>query len=73
MYIKVLVTAGAGKESLIKKSEDHFKISVKEKAERNMANKRVLKLIAEHFNVSVNKVRIVNGHTHSSKLLVVDL
>lgn len=72
MYIHVKVTAGAGKESWKKKSEDHFEISVKEKAERNMANTRVLELVAEYFKVSKNKVRIVNGHRHPSKLLIIE-
>ena len=71
-YIHVLVTAGAKKESLRLKSKDHFLISVKEKAERNMANNRVLELIALHFKVPKNKVRIVNGHRHPSKLIIVE-
>lgn len=37
-----------------------------------MANKRVLELIAEHFAIPVNKVRIVNGHKHPSKLLIIE-
>jgi len=68
----VKVTAGAGKESFKQKSKDHFEIFVRQKAERNMANARVLELIARYFKVSVGKVRIVNGHRHPSKLLVVD-
>ena len=71
-YIHAKVVAGAGKESFKKKNEDHFEISVKEKAERNMANIRVIELVAKHFKVSTNKVRIVNGHRSPSKLLVVD-
>lgn len=79
-YIHVKVTAGAGKESFSPrldqagqaKSPDHFEISVKEKAQRNMANTRVLELVAEYFKVPKNKVRIINGHKHPSKLLVVD-
>jgi uncharacterized protein YggU (UPF0235/DUF167 family) len=71
-YIHVLVTAGAKKESFKDKSKDHFVISVKEKAERNMANTRVLELVAEHFNVSKNKVRIINGHRHPSKLIIIE-
>ncbi|MFA6301235.1 MAG: DUF167 domain-containing protein [Candidatus Paceibacterota bacterium] len=71
-YIHVKVTAGAKKESWRKKSEDHFEVSVKEKAERNMANTRVLELVAEHFEASLNKVRIINGHKHPSKLLIVE-
>jgi uncharacterized protein YggU (UPF0235/DUF167 family) len=72
-YIHVKVSAGAGKESFKKKNEDHFEISVREKAERNMANTRVLELVATHFKIPVNKVRIVNGHHHPSKLLFFDL
>ena len=71
-YIHVKVTAGAGKEKWKEKSSDHFEISVHEKAERNMANIRVLTLVAKHFKVPVNHVRIVNGHRHPSKLLVID-
>ncbi|MFA6257349.1 MAG: DUF167 domain-containing protein [Candidatus Paceibacterota bacterium] len=71
-YIHVKVTAGARKESLKQKSEDHFEISVREKAERNMANTRVIEIVAAHFGVPVSGVRIVNGHHHPSKLLVVE-
>ena len=73
-YIHVKVTAGASKESFApkKNSADHFEASVREKAERNMANGRVLELVAGHFKVPTNKVRIVNGHRSPSKLLVVD-
>ncbi|HBA45563.1 hypothetical protein A2W67_00120 [Candidatus Nomurabacteria bacterium RIFCSPLOWO2_02_40_28] len=72
LYIHVKVTTGVGKESFKIKSPDHFEISVREKAERNMANTRVLELVAEYFKVPVNRVRIVNGHRSPSKLIVVD-
>jgi uncharacterized protein YggU (UPF0235/DUF167 family) len=72
MYIHAKVTPGAKKETFKQKSEDHFEISVKEKAERNMANWRVIGIIAEHFRVPAGKVRIVNGHRSPSKLLVVE-
>jgi uncharacterized protein YggU (UPF0235/DUF167 family) len=66
------VTPGAKKEIFKQKSVARFLVSVREKAERNMANKRVVKLVARHFNIPVNGVRIVNGHTHPSKLLAVE-
>ncbi len=71
-YIHVKVVAGAGKENFNQKSEDHFEISVKEKAERNLANAKVIELVARHFKVPANKVRIINGHRSPGKLLVVD-
>ncbi len=73
MYIKVRVTASAKKEIIQKKSDNYFIISVKEKAERNMANKRICEIIASVFNVSVKSVRIINGHQSPSKILSVNL
>ena len=78
-YIHVKVTAGAKKEFFKPRQEagqasskDHFEISVKERAEMNRANTRVLELVAEHFKVPVSKVRITNGHRHPSKLLIIE-
>ena len=71
-YIRVKVRAGMKKEILKQISIDHFEISVKEKAERNMANRRVLEILCEFFHLSKGKIRIVNGHQSSSKLLVVE-
>ncbi len=72
MYIKVRVTAGAKRETLEQDSPDHFTISVKEPAEQNRANKRVITLIAEHFHIPAGKVRIINGHHSGGKILSVD-
>lgn len=73
MYIKVRVTDGAKKEKVEKKSEDHYIISVKEKAERNMANNRICEIIATLESISIKSVRIINGHHSSSKILSVNL
>ncbi len=69
MYIHVNVRAGLRKEIFESKSADHFIISIREKAEHNAANMRVLELIAAHFNVPQNHVHIVNGHHSPSKLI----
>jgi len=71
-YIRVKVSAGVKKEEMKQKSKDHFLISVKEKAERNMANRRVLEILCEFFQLPKGKIRIVNGHQSPSKLLVVE-
>lgn len=70
-YIKVKVKAKQKRESINQKSKDSFEVSVKEPALRNLANTRVVELVAQHFSVPVDKVRIVNGHHHPSKLLVI--
>lgn len=72
MYIKVLVVAKAKKEEFVAESENSFVARVKEPAERNLANRRVMELVASHFGISVKQVKIINGHHHPSKLLSVD-
>ncbi|MEK7641536.1 MAG: DUF167 family protein [Patescibacteria group bacterium] len=70
MYIKVRVKAGQRAEKVIQESDDHFVISVKEKAERNMANKRILEIVRGMF--PGKSVRIINGHQSPGKLIAVD-
>jgi hypothetical protein len=72
VYIKVKVKTNAKKEKIVKKSEDHFDISVKEPAERNLANKKVLELVRNYFKVYNGKVRIVSGHHSPSKIISLD-
>lgn len=73
MFVKVKVVAGSKKEEIKKNKENSFLILVKEKAERNLANRRVCEIIAEHFKVSTKSVRIINGHQSPSKILSVNL
>jgi len=73
MYVKVKVQAGAKKEIITKKSKDTYIISVKEKAERNMANKRICEIMASLYNVQIKNIRIVNGHHSPTKMLSINL
>ena len=73
MFIKVKVIAGAKKEDIKKKNKDTYLISVREPAERNLANKRICELIALQLNISVKLVRIISGHQSSSKILSINL
>jgi len=72
MYIKVKVTPHSKKEHIERVSDDTFVVSVKEPAERNLANNRIIEMIAEEFKIVRGKVRIVNGHHSRSKILTVD-
>ncbi len=69
MYIKVRVKAGQRAEEIVKESADHYVISVKEKAERNMANRRVVEIIKGMFPGKT--VRIISGHHSPGKLVAV--
>jgi len=58
-------------EEVKKISDDHYEISVKEPALRNMANERILEIIKNMYPGVL--VRIINGHHSPSKLISVDI
>jgi uncharacterized protein YggU (UPF0235/DUF167 family) len=74
MYIKVKVLADAKEEKFEKISDDHFEVSVREKAERNMANDRIVELFRKHFGLEGRKgiVKIISGHHSPSKIISIE-
>lgn len=73
MYLRVHVLPGSKREVLTKESDDTWRVSVREEAERNQANQRVRELIAEELGISVSAVRILTGHHSRSKLMSIDI
>ncbi len=73
MYVKVIVTPHVRREQVTKITDTEFHIEVREPRERNMANKRIIELIAREFGVSTTKVRILTGHRSQSKIVDVDV
>ncbi len=71
MYLKVFVTPSAKREKVEEKGETLL-ISVKEPAERNMANTRVRELVAAKLKVPLAKVRILTGHRSRAKMISVN-
>jgi len=69
MYIKVIVFPKAKKEEFKKISENRFEIKVKEKAERNQANQKIIELLADYFKIKTKDVKIISGHHHPNKLI----
>lgn len=72
MFIKVLVTPGARKESVEEKG-GVLTISVREPASQNLANQRVREIIAIRCNASLGKVRILTGHRSRVKMISVTI
>lgn len=72
MYVRVHVVASAKRESVTKKSDTEFTITVQEPAERNMANKRIHLLLARELNISQTQVKMLTGHHSSTKLYSVE-
>ena len=69
MYIKVRVITKAKEEKIEEIEPNFLKIWVKEPAERNMANKRILELAKARYPEYNGDIRIVSGHHSPSKIL----
>lgn len=69
MLIKVRVTTNAHAERVVRKGDDLYVVSVKEKAERGGANERVLQLLKREYPGKA--VRLVSGHHKPAKIVEV--
>lgn len=82
MLIKVKVITESKFEKVVKKTKSNFEIHVKQVAENNLANKRVLELVRDYFKARLNDngvgqvyngpIRIVNGHHSPNKIISLD-
>ncbi|MCK5059734.1 MAG: DUF167 domain-containing protein [Candidatus Pacebacteria bacterium] len=70
--IRVQVKSGARKETVKKLSKGKFAVSIKEKAERNEANRRVQEIFAKMYRIPVFQVRIITGHKSPNKRLRIE-
>jgi uncharacterized protein (TIGR00251 family) len=71
MYVRVIVYPDVKKESIKNVGENRFEIKVKEPAERNLANRKIIDLLANEYVVNPKSVRIVSGHHSSRKIFSV--
>lgn len=68
MLIKVKANVLSKEDKVIKKSEDNFEVFVKVDAQRNMANKRIIELLAEYFNLPQYRIKMIKGFKESNKI-----
>ena len=70
MYIKIRAKTGAKNEIVNKISDDHYEISVKEPAENNRANRKILKIIRSLYPGSA--VKVISGHHSPGKIVSIE-
>ena len=73
MYIRVRVKAGARKERVAKVDDTEWEITVREPAERNLANGRIREILAGAYGARPEDVRIVSGHHSPTKIFDVNV
>ena len=71
MYIRVNAIPGAKKELIKRVAHDRYHISVRQVAERNMANNRIRELLAMDLGLPEGSVRLVSGHRSPHKIFSV--
>ena len=70
-HIRIKVKAEAARERIVAR-KGVLEIFVKEPAQGNMANRRVVQLVAKHMGTSPSCVKIVAGHHAPNKTLSVN-
>ena len=67
--ISVTVKPNARKSLIAKLSETDYRISVHAPAQDGEANRVLIELLAQHFDVPKTTIRIVHGHFSRRKLV----
>jgi len=67
--IGVKVITRAKKEGIEKVSDGSYKIKVSLPPEKLRANKRVIELLSEEFDIKKKNIKIISGETSSKKII----
>ncbi len=67
--IKVKVDAEAKKDSVKRRSDDSFEISVRAPAERGEANGAVIGILSRELGIPSARLRIIKGGRSSAKII----
>lgn len=71
MYIKIKVVPRAKKSEIIKLDKDYLKIKVLSPPIKNKANKEMIRLLADYYNVNKSAIKIIKGEHSRVKLVEV--
>lgn len=71
MLIKVKVFSNARKEEVVRKSSDSFEVRVKVKPLQGEANRSAAEALADYFNLSASRVRLIKGFRQTNKVFSV--
>jgi uncharacterized protein YggU (UPF0235/DUF167 family) len=72
MEIKIVVKAGAA-HSKVDLVDNKMVVATKAKAKGNMANEAVREILAKHYNINLQDVKIIKGHKSKNKLVEVNI
>jgi uncharacterized protein (TIGR00251 family) len=70
-HIRVKVQTRARKILIEQTGPDEFRIKVTPPPVKGSANQQVIQLLAKHFDIPPTSIRILKGHTSSSKWIAI--
>ncbi|XKT74923.1 MAG: DUF167 domain-containing protein [Patescibacteria group bacterium UBA2103] len=72
MYVKVRAKPDAKKELIIEMDRYELAIHVKEPARQNMANRRIIEILAERYAVPARSIQMLSGFRSPNKVFSID-
>jgi len=72
MKISIKAKPKAREDSIEKIDENNFIVSVKELPIQGRANRAIIGILAEYFNITPSSIRIVSGHNSRHKIIEIE-
>jgi len=72
MKINVIVTPNSKKVEVEKIGEENYKVRVDAPAVEGKANKRLVEILSEYFNVPKSSIKILKGFKNRNKIVSID-
>jgi len=69
MKIAVKVIPNAKQADVLEESENNFRVKVDAPPKEGKANKRLIEILAQYFDVAKSKVKIVKGEKSRQKIV----
>ena len=73
MLIRIRVTPNAKNVKVKKTSMTEYEVKVDAAATEGKANKRLVEILSDYYNVGKSKIRIIRGANSRDKLVEIDL
>lgn len=72
-YLHVKALPRSSRQKIVVLDKHHFKVKLVSAPEKGKANQELIKLLAQHFDISPQHISIVNGHMSAQKLIKIDI
>lgn len=73
MKVEIRVQPGSSKEEVVRLGRHSYKIYMHEKAREGKANRKLVRMLAEHFGTKKNKIVIETGLKTRNKIVEINL